>query len=112
LLLAAPRLTLRLMGLAAAPAEPVYLRFIGAFVAGVGLTYLVPVLRPADARSDALLASALLFTAVVRAAVGTFVAVAVVGGWLSWPWSSVCATDLGLAALQLVLLARGALDRD
>jgi hypothetical protein len=88
------------------PSEPVYLRFIGSFVTGVGLCYLLALLCPSR------LATVLWATAVVRVSVGTFVGLAIATGALTWHWSSVCVTDLGLAAFQLVLLYRAGLDHE
>ena len=107
LLVMAPTLVLRLMWIAGQPAETVWLRFIGAFVAGVGMMYLHPLVA-AKGRSATLLAAALEFTAIARAAVGLVVAVSVANGSLPAAWCSVAVTDLSLAAVQIVLVARGA----
>lgn len=105
LLVAAPALTLRLMGISALPAEPIFLRFVGVFVGAVGLAYLYPFwLDPA--RRLARLTGVLEMTALVRLLVGTFVAMSLVLGALALPWASVALTDLGLATAQLVLLGR------
>lgn len=105
LLVAAPALTLRLMGISDLPAEPIFLRFVGVFVGAVGLAYLYPFwLDPA--RRLARLTGVLEITALVRLLVGTFVAASLVLGALALPWVSVALTDLGLATAQLVLLGR------
>jgi len=109
LLVASPALVLRLMLVPEPPAEPVWLRFIGGFVAGVGLTYLHPLVAPASRRA-ALLAAALELTAIVRGSVGLVVAVSIARRALAPAWLSVALTDLALAAFQIALVRRGARD--
>lgn len=105
LLLVAPLWTLQLMAVQDLPTEPIYLRFIGAFVAGVGSAYWLPRLLP-SAGLRRRRRTVLEVTAWERLVVGLFVLVAVSTGALSLPWWSVCLTDLGLAAFQLWLLRR------
>lgn len=107
LLIAAPVLTLRLMLIGEQPAEPVWLRFVGAFVTGVGLIYLYPFAATAGRRA-VLLAAALEFTAIVRGAVGLVVAASVLRGALPAAWLTVAVTDLALAIFQIALVRRGA----
>ena len=107
LLLLAPLAALRLMRIPAAPLEPVFVRFIGAFVFGVGFSYLRPFFDRDPARREARLAAMLDVTAFVRTAVGTFVAAAIVARALHPAWASVAATDLVLAAAQFTMLRRG-----
>jgi hypothetical protein len=100
-----PALVLQLMGASPVPAETqVFLRFVGAFVGAVGLTYLIAAWR----RERAQLKSVLELTIVFRLAAGGFAATAIGLGWLESAWTSVPATDLTLAALQGWLLAKGA----
>jgi len=106
LLVASPGRVLVLMRVGAPPAEPVYLRFIGVFVASVGLAYLYPLVFGAAGR----LAVVFEVTALVRAAVALFVTVAVAAGALTPPWLSVAFTDAAFAVLQLGLLRKGALN--
>lgn len=106
LLTVAPDWTLGLMRVPPPGADPIWLRFIGAFVAGVGLIYLLPG-RLATADRRAALSMILLSTAIVRATVGSFVTVALLSGALPPAWSSVAVTDLGLALLQAGLLVEG-----
>jgi hypothetical protein len=105
LLLVAPLWTLQLMGVQNLPTEPIYLRFIGAFVAGVGSAYLLPRLLPSPGLRRRR-RTVLEVTAWERLLVGLFALVAVLTGALSLPWWSVSLTDLGLAAFQLWLLRR------
>ena len=105
-----PRTVLGWMGIAAPEGDAwVYLRFLGAFVAGVGASYLYPLLLAALAGRDrpGRLPAVIEVTALVRTGVALFVAGAVAAGALAAPWLSVAGTDAALAALQLWLLARG-----
>lgn len=106
LLVSAPLWTLGLMGVPAvaepAAGDPVYLQWIGVFVGGVGLLYLYPFLLGGEARQRFVLEA----TALLRLLVAAFVLVSVVRGALADAWLSVFATDLALAAVQIVLLWR------
>ena len=108
LLLARPATVLRLLGLARPAADLALLRFVGVFVASVGLAYLYPWLLRDAARRDRRLAAALEMTAGVRLAVALFIGVTVVAGEMEMPWLTVGAYDALLASAQLVLLWRGA----
>jgi hypothetical protein len=105
MLMAAPLATLHLMGIATV-SEPIFLRFIGAFVAGVGLSYGLPLLPATPMVRASRLASVLELTALLRLLVGTFVAIAVLTKALAPAWSTVAITDLALALVQIALLAR------
>lgn len=109
LLLGAPRSTLEILGIEPVPAEPavVYLRWIGVFVGSVGLSYLYPFLLAGGVRRARRLRTVFEVTALVRLAVAAFVLLQVVGRALVPAWLSVSFTDLGLAAVQLGLLAGG-----
>ena len=104
LLMLAPHVTLGLMGIAPT-AEPTLIRFIGAFVAGIGLAYWHPWWGRAGA-DPAGLTTMLEITALCRTAVGLFVITALFQGWLVPAWGLVAATDLGLAGAQMVYLRR------
>ena len=107
LLVAAPALVLRLLGLGAPPgADLVFVRFVGVFVASVGLSYLYPWLAGRAGRAPRL-RTAIEITAGVRLAVALFLAIAVLAGALDLPWSAVGAYDALVASLQLGLLLRG-----
>ncbi len=103
LLVASPALTLRLMGIGTVPADPVYLRFVGVFVGAVGLSYLFPFAGDL-ARRAMRLRTVLEVTALVRACVAAFVALAISSGALELAWASVAVTDAGLAAIQIGML--------
>lgn len=101
LLLAAPGLVLRLLGLPA-PADGLALvRFVGVFVACVGLAYFYGLSRRYR------LVPAIEMTAGIRLAVGLFLGVAATVGELEPPWLLIGAYDAIVATAQLGLLARG-----
>ena len=81
----------------------VYLRFVGAFVAAVGATYLWALAAPRE-RLRVVLGATVLF----RLAAGGYSLAAVVGGQLGLAWVSVPATDFALVIAQLWLLSKGA----
>jgi hypothetical protein len=96
LLIAAPEVTFRLMGLTAV-SDPALVRFIGAFVAAVGALYLWALYRRK-------LRLAWEFTALVRSFIGCFVGLSVVLRTLEQGWVTVAITDFGLAGLQVYFL--------
>jgi uncharacterized protein YjeT (DUF2065 family) len=105
LLVIAPAAVLRMLGAGELPDQPVFLRFVGAFVGAVGLSYLYPfVLAPI--RRAARLRVVLEVTALERLVVFAFTTTAIATGTLGARWASVPATDLLLAAAQLWLLRR------
>ena len=104
LLLAAPRLVLRLLGAADPGEDLVLLRFVGVFVGCVGLAYLYPwLLRDRGHRARA----AIEITAGIRLAVALFLGCAILTGQLDLPWATVGAYDALVAMAQIGLLARG-----
>ncbi len=105
LLVAAPELTLRMMHVRRAPAEPVFTSFIGAFVLGVGLSYLLPFALDA-ARLDERLSGTFFATTLVRASIALFTGVAAATGRLEPAWATVAASDLLVAAVQIAILAK------
>jgi hypothetical protein len=107
LLVVAPGLVLSMLGLPL-PSEPVYMRWIGVFVASVGFAYALPFLRPAGPERTARLVAVFEVTAVVRFAVAAFLAATVGCGALETGWLTVGAFDAVVALAQFALLARGA----
>jgi hypothetical protein len=107
LLVAAPGLVLRLLGIDRPAGDLVFLRFAGVFVACVGLAYLYPWFWRDGARWNARLATAIEITAGIRLAVTLFFGCAVASGALEPAWLAVGIYDAALAILQLVLRARG-----
>ena len=103
LLLLAPIRVAALLGIA--PAPPFYLSFVGAFVLAVGLSYLYPFALAAPRRPGRLLA-ALEITAIARLSVASFLAASLAAGSGVRGFVPVLATDLSLAAFQLLWLSR------
>ncbi|HTJ78679.1 MAG TPA: hypothetical protein VL357_06750 [Rariglobus sp.] len=98
-----PAQVLPLMGVTVPGAEAlIWLRWVGAFVWAVGVSYLLALVLGGDARLRTLLELTLPF----RFSAGLFSAVAVAGGWLPFVWVSVPATDFALVVAQLWLLLR------
>jgi hypothetical protein len=81
----------------------IYLRWVGAFVAAVGASYLIALVIGGGARLRAVFE----FTIVFRLAAGVFSAVAIARGWLAPVWVSVPLADFALAAVQAWLLRKG-----
>lgn len=106
-LLAAPAATLALMGIEDGPRDPALVRFIGAFVLGVGASYLLALAR---ASQPGFVRTVAEITALVRACVGGYVAIALYREALPFAWVAVAATDVTLATLQLTLLGKGWFD--
>jgi hypothetical protein len=104
MLVLAPVFTLKLMGIAAIPAEPVYMQFIGAFVASVGFSYLFPFIAFRGERRDPALHGMLVTTTIIRLFIGTFTSVAIARGTLSSSWLTVPLSDFTIAAVQLFIL--------
>ncbi len=99
-----PALTLGLMLVPVPGAEAlVFVRFVGAFVAAVGASYLWALRRPVE-RLRVVFGVTCLF----RVAAGTFCLVGVICGWLGVAWLSVVATDYLLVAAQTWLVSKGA----
>lgn len=112
LLLVAPLWTLDLMGVSTMPAEPVFMRFVGAFVAGNGFSYLMPFALFAGARRNAILEGMLATLAVVRFFIAGFTGWAMAAGQLEAGWLPVTCSDAVLAVAQVVILRAHLLTRD
>jgi len=80
----------------------VYLRFVGAFVAAVGTSYLSALLLGGIPR----LRGVLEFTMPFRMATGLFSVVAIARGWLTTAWAGVPASDFALIGIQLWLITK------
>lgn len=104
LLVIGPGLVERLLSIPSGEASnAVWLRWIGVFVASIGLAYLWP-LRGEGARRRLRLRFALEWTAGARLAVAASVAVSVISGDLDQQWCLVGAYDALAAIAQLALL--------
>lgn len=108
-LLVAPLWTLARMGIHPLPAEPVFQRWIGAFVLAIGLAYLYPFLLRGAERRIARLATVFEVTAIARGLVALTAGGAIAAGALPLAWLGVPLFDAAVAGAQVVLLARGAL---
>lgn len=104
LLLSAPAFTLSLLGIAE-PQDPMMVRFLGNFVAAVGLATLVPLLSPAPRRWQRL-AVAFELSALVRLMVAGFLGFSILNQLLAPAWWIVAFFDLGLAILLLIVRPR------
>lgn len=96
-----PVRTLDLLGIAVAVEATVFVRWIGVFVAGVGLSYGLALWR------REWLVPAWLMTAGVRAMVAVFVGAMMVAGGLDAAWAGIALTDGLVAAIQFYVLAKG-----
>lgn len=107
LLMAAPVLTLSLMGLHA-PADAIpFLSFIGAFVLAVGLSYLYGGLLVGRAGSASRLEALWLLTAIIRSSVAVFVLADVLAGALQGGWLTIAGFDGACVLVQAVGLRKG-----
>lgn len=100
-----PAWTLHMMGVAPPGAEALeFVRFVGVFVAAVGMCYLVAWWRGGDGPLRAVFD----FTRLFRLGAGVFTGVMVAAA--GWPpaWLAVTITDLALVVVQTLLLARPA----
>lgn len=107
LLLAAPGLVLRLLGIQHPGGDLVFLRFVGVFVGCVGLAYLYPLLLRNRVLRARRMAAAVEMTAMFRLAVALFLGVTVAAGALEMPWVTVGVYDAIVALAQIALLVRG-----
>ena len=108
LLLAAPLWTLHLMHVSQAATPAVFDSFIGAFVLGVGLTYLWIALRHwRGLASEAEWESQWRCTALIRSCVAVFLFAEVAAGHMESAWGVVAVSDAALAAIQGLGLHRG-----
>ena len=102
LLIVAPALVLRLLGIAPpSPDALVFLSWIGVFVTSVGLSYGLALGRRSRGET------VWVFTALVRTLVAVFLTVKIVGGILPEVWGIVAISDGMVAAVQIVILRLG-----
>ena len=112
LLIVAPTFTLGMMGLSIIPAPVAFVRYIGVFVLSVGLTYLWTVVRwPLDPRGSLVWSTQWKITALIRLLVALFVAWQVATGAIEVRWMTVAFSDGVFAAIQIIGLQKGWLDR-
>jgi hypothetical protein len=111
LLLFAPTLTMRLMGLHAAPDTLPFLSYIGAFVLSVGLACLYGAQLTRRKGSGQKLEAVWLLTAITRGLVALFIVWKISSDALELGWATVAFSDGALALLQTIGLDRGWLNR-
>ncbi len=99
-LVLAPGFTLRLMGVEVDPAALVFIRYIGAFVLGVGGSYLAGIVPAIRASDWSPLRTVWLVTAWIRLVICLFTGCSILTGSLGPAWISVPLTDGFLALLQ------------
>jgi len=104
LLMVSPVFTFRLMGISC-PAEcHLFVSYLGVFVFSVGVAHFLTGKFPEDAVARERWKTIWLITSIVRLSVAGFVSVRIALGHLEPAWSSVAATDFGVALLFLFLL--------
>lgn len=106
-LVAAPATTLSLFGAQLPPGDDTSMRFVGAFVCAVGLTYLFASIPWRRNERAARIEQVWWSTAIIRTVVALFVAGCIVTGRLEMPWATVAAADAGVAGVQLWWLKKG-----
>ena len=101
LLMFAPFLVFRGLGITPPSVGLVFVGWIGAFVAAVGLGYGLVWIRAGFGEP------VWMFTALVRSVVAVFVAVRVLDGSLEARWMVVGVTDAAVAIVQVMILRAG-----
>lgn len=96
-LISAPTSTLARLGIAC-PSDPMMIRFLGHFIAGVGLATLYPLLS-SEVHRWPRLATAFEITAMMRLLVAVFLGSAILSDLLEPAWWTLACSDLGFAFL-------------
>ncbi len=105
-----PGFTLSLLGLTDVPGP--YARFIGVFVLSVGLTYLWTVIRwPLTGHAAQVWLTQWKITALIRLLVALFLLWQVASHSLQFRWMTVSLTDGLFAAIQIIGLEQGWIER-
>jgi len=107
MLMVMPVSTLVMMGVASPVVEPVYMRWIGAFVYSVGFSYFIPFLSCTPEARRRRSISVLETTLWIRIVIATFTTVSIIRGELDITWMAVPLSDITLATIQVVLLKLG-----
>ena len=89
------------------PCATVFVSWIGAFVAAVGLAYFLAPRKLSDATACARLATVWRVTTIARGLVAAFVTWRVVDASLPVEWLTVALSDAVIAAVQFNWLRRG-----
>jgi hypothetical protein len=112
MLIVAPALTLRFMGLTIIPQPVVFVRYIGVFVLSVGLTYFWAAARwPLTTHAHIGWSTQWKITVLVRTLVAVFVVGQIASSALEIRWISVAFSDGAFAAIQWIGLRKGWLER-
>lgn len=107
LLLFAPAMTLRLMGVHAPADVLAFVSFIGAFVLSTGLACLYGARLARQSNVCAKLETVWLLTTFTRGLVAIFVSASIVSNAMEPAWATVAASDGVIALLQAIGLRRG-----
>jgi hypothetical protein len=107
LLIVAPELTLRLMGLHVPADALTFLSFVGAFVLAVGLCCLYGGYLAACGGCAGKLEIVWMLTAITRSSVAIFLATQVLSGTLEAGWLTVAVFDAACALIQAIGLRKG-----
>ena len=107
LLVFAPRWTLALMGLRRAPQPIEFASFVGVFVLGVGLAYLLAARRPLNAANQPRWEESWAATALLRSLVAAFLLGEILAARMEAAWLAVALFDGALACVQWAGLSRG-----
>jgi hypothetical protein len=107
-----PTVTLSLMGIEVPVPALVYIRFIGAFVLGVGSLYLFGLIQARLCDDWTALRMVFWATAWLRGVIFLFGVAAIATGELAIQWISVPLTDGVVALLQIAWLLMGGVPRD
>lgn len=101
-LICSPIFVLTMLSVPDAIVDVVYLKYIGAFVLSVGLSYFLPVLF-SNSESDFLSFTyhVWLLTSMIRLVISAFVLIQVLSGNLHLNWLIVAVTDCSLAMTQI-----------
>ena len=107
LLIFAPALTARLMGLHVSLTALPFLSYIGAFVFSVGIACFYGALLTSRVAFREKLQVVWILTGITRACVALFVIAEILTGMLEPRWATVAATDGAFALLQAIGLSKG-----
>lgn len=102
LLISYPEVVLQFMFIKEVPSPDVYLRYIGVFVMGTGLTYFLPYYL----EKEDLTPFVWMQTSIIRFLVCFFVILQVLKNTLAMPWLIVAATDGIIAIIQMTFLIK------
>lgn len=106
LLIFAPELTLKLMGLRVPLEVLPYQCWIGAFVLSTGLAYAWAIRQPTNEREKGARETVWKMTALVRTVIALFLTAKILTGGLPPGWATVAATDAFVALVQWAALRR------